>query len=828
MSDAVVAPTEDLYVGVALDDAGGATTEPVTIDPDDLTTHGVIVGMTGSGKTGLGVVLVEEALLSGVPTLVIDPKGDLANLLLTFPDLAPGDFRPWVEERAATDAGLTVEELAARTASTWRDGLARSGIDGERIGQLRDRVRFRVHTPGSEAALPLDLVGTLRRPPSMDDMEAVRDEIAAYTTSLLGMAGIDADPLASPEHVLIANIVEHAWSRGEDLDLAGLLGRVLDPPLRKLGVIDLDSFYPPDERRKLVHTINALLASPSFAAWRNGEPLDIARMLWAEDGRPTCSVISIAHLDDAERQMVVSLVLSRLTTWMRAQAGSSSLRALVYIDEVYGYVPPTAMPPAKRPILTILKQARAYGVGMVLSTQNPVDLDYKAISNAGTWMIGRLQTVRDRDRLLDGMGDAAGTVDVARLGEVIGGLDKRQFVLHSGRSSPRRFTTRWAMSYLAGPLTRAQLSMLAAADRADVATGTGPPAPEPTPSPSGTDAPETGGDDAAPGRPDAEARPSAEQALTEDETSVAPSVPDGVPVRWLAPSAPWADAIGADPTSTRFEAALWARVRMRFDERRADDLQVDQEWEAVVRPLGRSLDADAVIEVDHDPRDLRTEGPAGAVYVLGEAPVHMASYWRSAGADLRAHVERTETLPLQHNTTLDLWSRPDESPEAFRLRCVAAADDRADQDADELRRRLASRMESVRRTLRRYEDRAADLDAAADERRRDELVSGAGSLLDALFGGRRSTRSIGTALRRGSRSRAQAAKAERRADEAGDRVAEAAADLADLEAELAEGLLEIDRRWANAAGDVEAHEVTLERNDIEVVDLGLLWVPVSG
>ncbi|MDY7104470.1 MAG: helicase HerA-like domain-containing protein [Actinomycetota bacterium] len=826
MSDAPAPPSEGLYLGVALDDSGAATAEPVTIDPDDLTTHGVIVGMTGSGKTGLGVVLVEEALLAGVSVLAIDPKGDLANLLLTFPDLAPDDFRPWVDERAADAAGVSADELASDTATAWRDGLARSGIGPERIGRLRDQVDFGVYTPGSEAAVPVDLVGSLRRPPSMDDMEAARDEIAAYTTSLLGLAGIDADPLASREHVLIANLVEHAWAGGEDLDLAGLLGRILEPPLRKLGVIDLDSYFPADDRRDLVHTINALLASPSFAAWRTGVPLDIDSLLWTDDGRPRCSIISIAHLDDGERQMVVSMVLSRLITWMRAQAGSSSLRALVSIDEVYGYVPPTAMPPAKRPILTLLKQARAYGVGMVLATQNPVDLDYKAISNAGTWMIGRLQTVRDRDRLLDGMGDAAGSVDLGELGEVIGGLDGRQFVLHSTRSTPRRFTTRWAMSYLAGPLTRAQLGVLSESDRAAMRQEDEEAAPvEPS---AGAGAPTSGGGAAvAPPSGDAAGEPvPIHDETADDETGVAPTVADDVPVRWLAPSAPWAAAVGADPSSTTFAAALWASVRMTFDERRADDLRVDLEWEAVVWLTGESMRSDDVVEVDHDERDLRADAPEGAVYVLPPARVEMPSFWRSAGADVRTHVERTETLALRHNPSLDLWSRPGESAEAFARRCDAAADDRADTEADELRRRMATRLESARRKLRRSEDRAADLLADATDRQRDELLSGAGSVLDALFGGRRSARSIGRALRRGSRSRSRAASAQRRAADAGERVADAAADLHALEDELADGLVDIEQRWSAAVGDVEAHEVTLERDDIEVTALGLLWMPV--
>jgi len=455
----------DFYLGGPIDVATGDRIEDQRTDYDasDLTTHGVIVGMTGSGKTGLGVIFLEEALRSGLPALVIDPKGDMTNLLLTFPELRPADFRPWIDEAAATKDGKTPDEAAEATADLWRNGLAGWGLSGNDIAALRKRAGFAIYTPGSTAGIPLNVIGSLD-PPSLDwdeDAETLRDEIQGFTSGLLGLIDVDADPIASREHILIANLIEHAWRNGRAIDMATLLGWLQRPPVRKLGVFEIDTFYPESERIELAMKLNGLMASPSFATWMEGESLDIPSLLWNEDGRPQGAILYIAHLSDEERQFVVTLVLSKLITWMRSQAGSGELRMLTYMDEVFGFVPPTAAPPAKKPILTLLKQARAFGVGMLLSTQNPVDLDYKAMSNAGTWCIGRLQTERDKARIVEALSSARGDVDVAELDDRISGLGKRRFLLHNTRGKePQVFATRWAMSYLRGPLTREQIETL--------------------------------------------------------------------------------------------------------------------------------------------------------------------------------------------------------------------------------------------------------------------------------------------------------------------------------------------------------------------------------
>jgi hypothetical protein len=779
----------ELFIGHRLD-ADGA----MTVDPADLTTHGVIVGMTGSGKTGLGIDLLEDALLQGIPCLIIDPKGDMGNLLLTFPQLRPEDFRPWIEEAAAARDGITPDELAARTAQTWRDGLARSGISPDRISRLRQTAGFTIYTPGSTAGVPLNLIGSLRAPQATEDLEVLRDEVEGFTAGLLGLVGIEADPLSSPEHILIANLVERAWSEGEDLDLATLVGRIQDPPMRKLGVLDLDTFYPPGDRAALALRLNGLLASPSFAAWNQGLDLDIGALLTA-DGRPQAAIISVSHLSEAERMFVVTMVLSKMVTWTRRQSGTGELRALVYMDEVFGYVPPTAAPPAKKPILTMLKQARAHGVGMVLSTQNPVDLDYKAISNAGTWLIGRLQTERDKARLLDGMTSAAGAVDKGAIDSIISALDKRQFLFHSTRAdAPQRFGTRWAMSYLAGPLTRDQVKRL---------TGDQPSA-------------------AAPGADgvDASAMP-AEPALAEDETPVAPDV--AAEAFHLDPAAPWAAEVGAVPGGTRLAPSLVARVHMLFDDTKAD-LRETVEWEALV-PIGDGeVDWAEAISVDYDSRDLRREPPNGAAYVLTDAPIGTSSFFRSATADLRKHLHRSQAITLQANRELRLYSRIDESETDFAQRCRRAADEAKDEEVARIRERMTARMDKLQLAIAKYQDRIDELQADVSNRRTQDLISIGSSVLGSILGGRASTstiaRSAGRAATRGQSSAQRIRTIENRIEEKN-------LALEDLEEDLAEAVAEIDQEWDAKAEAIEPLEISLEKNDITVDEVCLLWLPVG-
>src|SRR5690606_7417896 len=565
--------------------------------------------------------------------------------------LRPDDFRPWIDTAGADSDADTV---AAQTADTWRSGLESWGIDAARMRALKDAADLTIYTPGSTSGTPINVLGALDA--STDaDAEARADEIEAFVSGVLTLIDRPVDPVAGREHILLSNLIARAWEANEPIDLAGLVAQVANPPIRKLGVFDLDTFFPADQRMKLAVQLNSLLASPAFATWLQGAPLDIGRMLYTAEGKPRGAIVTLAHLSDAERQFVVTLLLSKLVSWMRRQPGTSDLRALVYMDEVFGFAPPTAEPPSKKPILTILKQARAHGVGLVLSTQNPVDLDYKAMSNAGTWMIGRLQTERDKDRIVEGMRAAAGNTDLGALSTAIGGLGKRQFLLHTTRGGvPLRFTTRWAMSYLRGPLTRVEIEQLM------------------------RDAQSTSPDTAAPAAAPANAVDAAAAAHAaggsedhHDAAAVAPAPPSSIPVRYLDPAAPWAADLGIGTPGQRMKAAVAARVHLRFDDR-ASGIDHTETWECIWYPLSPDVRAADAHAVDYDDRDLRTEPPRDAVYVIPDANIRDASFYRELQRDLTEWLYRERSMDVQRNETLKLYARVGEDEDAFLARCRTA------------------------------------------------------------------------------------------------------------------------------------------------------------
>ena len=785
-----------LYVGETIDPSTHERTgTPVHVKADHLTTHGVIVGMTGSGKTGLGIILLEEALLSGVPALVIDPKGDMGNLLLTFPELAPTDFEPWVSEADAKAKGQTVAELATGTAELWSSGLEGWGLGPDRIRALKAAADVCIYTPGSTAGVPLNIVGSLRAPDGEVDPEAMRDEIEGFVSSLLGLVGIEADPIGSREHVLLANIIEHAWTAGRDLDLATLILQVQDPPMRRLGVFEVDSFFPKKDRTTLAMRLNGLVASPSFEAWTEGPDLDVGSLLRTEEGKPRAAIVSLAHLSDEERQFVVTLLLSKAITWMRAQSGTSDLRALIYMDEVFGFVPPTAAPPSKKPILTILKQARAFGMGMVLSTQNPVDVDYKALSNAGTWMIGRLQTERDKARLLEGLRSASGSVDLDAVDATISGLGKREFLLHSTRSSnPVVFGTRWAMSYLRGPLSREQIGRLM--------EGVPREAPE------------------APEQAPPAAAPSADHALA------APEVATGIPVYYLDPAAEWAGNVGANPGGTELQAAVALRVNLLYDESAAD-LRHQEEWEAILLPIDGDPDPASALPVDHDPRDFRAERPEGTHFRLPDAPLDQSRFWSGLKTRLKDHLYRTRSVEIFRNAELKLYSRVGETREGFAERCRAAADRAEDDAAAKLSKRFEARIERAKDQLAKAQDRLVELEADTRARRSQELLAGAGDLLSAFLGGRRRARSLASKINRAASRRSMTSRTAQRKDSAENRVEEKVDALESLEQDLADALIEIDEEWTEKADAIEVVQVGLEKTDVTVDQIALVWIPVA-
>ena len=811
-------------------------TDPAAVPTDELTTHGVIVGMTGSGKTGLGVTVIEECLRAGVPALLIDPKGDLTNLALTFPGLSAAEFAPWVNPSDASKAGASVEEFAATEAKRWSDGLAGWGLGAADVTALHEAAPVTIYTPGSGHGVQLNIIGTLDVPVDLSDPQATQEEIDAYVGSLLNLVGITADPLGSREHILLSTIIHDAWSAGRSLDLATLVASVQQPPVRKIGVLELDSYYPAEERVKLALKLNGLLASPAFAAWQGGQRIDIESMLRTPDGRPRCAVITTAHLDDEQRQSATSVILAKLISWMRRQSGTTDLRTLLYMDEVAGYLPPTGNPPTKPPIMLLLKQARAFGIGVVLSTQNPVDVDYKALSNAGTWMIGRLQTEQDKRRLLDGLTSAAGSIDTDAVAATISALGKREFVLkRASRDSVQVFTTRWAMSYLRGPLTRDQIGTLRAGQQAGKApvsapapapapaqasdaagapaapTQAAPPTPPPPPPPA---EPGAATPPASPAAADSPApAPQATAPLADDETPVPPKIASGIRVSYLDPAASWAASVGAVP-GHRLTPAVIARVKLEFEDRKAGVVE-HQEHEAVLTPITAYPTAEQFTAVDYDDRDLLESPPAGAIYRLPPSEVSAKTWWTSLQRALTNHLVASMTKKVQANPDLKLFGRVNESDAEFATRCQAAADEGADREIAKLRAKYEAKIA----TLQARVDAAFDAVARAQSQRTATMTSDAlGGLLGGLFGGRRTN--VSSAARRATSAQNKVSSAQGKAEDL-------ERGLADLQTELDAETAGIRAEWQVKVGGTTTMEIGLDKSDVRVTSIGLVWIPTG-
>lgn len=798
------------YLGRPVDPASGAVgDEPLMYDARDLTTHAVCVGMTGSGKTGLCIGLLEEAALDGVPALILDPKGDITNLLLTFPELRPQDFEPWIDPGEARRKNATVPAYAAKTAALWRKGLAEWGQGPERIAKLKDAAEFRLYTPGSDAGRKVSILASLKAPAGGwgDRDEEHREQIAGTVSALLSLAGIQADPLRDREHILLSTVVEHEWRAGRDLDLARLISLLPQPPVRKIGVFDVDTFFPEKDRFQLAMAFNAILAAPSFGSWLEGDPLDIAALLYSPAGKPRHCIFSLAHLSDPERMFFTTLLLEQAVAWMRRQPGTGSLRALIYMDEVFGYLPPTANPPSKRPLLTLFKQARAFGLGVVLTTQNPVDLDYKALSNAGTWFLGKLQTEQDKARVLDGLSAADGSIDRKLADELLSGLGSRVFLKHNVHDDgPELFHTRWAMSYLRGPLTREQIRRLTPADAG---------APAPAASPAGTDPVA-----AAPAAP-APAGP--------------PALPPGVPQAWLPACRSRAAAVGEleaqeggriEPTAVRmvYAPAVGAFGRVRFVDKRRG---VDEE-----RSVARLLAAEevgAVIRWDETrPLALAADGlESEPEPEAGHLPVPerltKATAYRSLAKDFKEHLYREHELTLWTCPELKLFGAPGESEAEFRARAKAAAREARDAEIDKLRAKVEKQLDRLETRLMREERELEEDRAKYDSRKKEELISAGETLIGllGLFGKRRSA----TGLSKAATKRRMTSTARMSIAESEQEIAKLQEEIAELRTELERDAEEISARWDAVADGLETMAVTPRRTDVRADLVSLVWVP---
>ncbi|HSL56013.1 MAG TPA: DUF87 domain-containing protein [Pyrinomonadaceae bacterium] len=760
-------------------------------DSKDLVTHAVCVGMTGSGKTGLCINLLEEAAIDGIPAIIIDPKGDLCNLLLTFPNLAPEDFAPWVEE------GVD----AAQQAQLWKDGLAQWGEDGERIKRLRDAADFRIYTPGSNAGLPVSILKSFVAPPETirQDNEALSERINTTVTSLLALIGIDADPVRSREHILLSNILNHEWSAGKDLDIAGLIQKVQTPPITKVGVMELDSYFPAEDRFELAMSLNHLLASPSFASWMEGESLDVAKFLHTESGKPRLSIFSIAHLSDAERMFFVSLLLNQVLGWMRTQSGTTSLRAILYMDEIFGYFPPVANPPSKLPLLTLLKQARAFGLGVVLATQNPVDLDYKGLANTGTWFIGRLQTERDKARVLEGLeGIAAGTgqkFDRQAMEQLLAGLDKRIFLLNNVHDDvPEVFETRWALSYLRGPLTRAQIKRLM--DPLKATTTASAPAvtvSAPAPAPVAASAPAK-----------------TARAILPPEVSQY-----YMPVR--------SSAVG-NATLT-YHPMLLGTAEVRYSNSKTVEMTQQLNLLAAFADGPAGLDWGQATAIDFPAEDLESEPEAGAQFAEVPAEATKARSYASWRKDLASWIYRNQRLELLESPTLDIVSNPGESERDFRVRLQQIAREQRDEAVEKLRRKYAPKFEVLEDRKRRAEQAVERETEQAQGQKMQTAISFGATLLSSFLGRKRTSMSTLGRATTAARGVGRSMKEKQDVERAQDNVASLSQKLADLEADFQAETRALERSFDPQTEQLEKVSLKPTKANIAVKVLTLAWAP---
>ena len=787
--------TKALYLG-----RDAVTQARVELDPDDFTTHGVLLGMTGSGKTGLAMGLLEEMVEAGIPVIAIDPKGDLPNLALLFPEFASSDFAAWTDPSEAQRAGVALDVLAAQKAQAWKSGLDDWGLNALNVARLKSKLDLRVLTPGSSVGRPVNLLGEFA--PPGDGIEAeVRAELAGSIVSgLISLVEKDVDPLQDPRHVLLVAILCFTWDKGASLSLEDLITHLVDPPFPKVGVFPVDRFLSPDDRMKLALQLNNLVASPGFAAWKQGEALDIGALMTSTDGRTPVNLFYLSHLGEKERQFFVGRLMNQVLSWSRTLTGSASLRALVYFDEVAGYLPPyPANPPSKAPILTMLKQSRAVGVGICLATQNPVDLDYKALSNIGTWMIGRLQTQQDRDRVRDGLISAAGGLSSTELEAEFSKLQARSFLLRTPATQrPCVLQTRWAMSYLRGPITLQELKNL--------------PSSSPT-----TGAP-------------AAVTPTASVPSGRGERATPPPAPKGYGQSFLDPRyvfgthhggafEPHKEAARADGT-VLFEPALRATLKLQFSESK-EGFVWHQVHHYVAFPLRDTRDATGLfasiaLETEH----LLTQPPKEGRFTELPDAFDQTEELAEAQKSLADHLYRTLTATRFINKAVQLYSRPEETEEQFLARCHQAADDLEDAAAVKLRLKLQSKIDRLEQQMAKTKDRVDRLSQSATGKKVEGLWN-AGEMLLSMF--TKKKKSFSTVL---NKSR-QAAEASTKSTQAEGELERLQEQILSLQQEMEIAMGDLDAEFASKAEAIEKTEIRLAKKDIVVDTFEVLWVPIS-
>ncbi len=816
----------NFYLGRIFDTVEGKTTDqPLLYDPVNLTTHAVVTGMTGSGKTGLCIGLLEEAALQGIPAIMIDPKGDLGNLLLHFPEQRAEDFEPWIDSETARREGKSAPALAAETAQRWREGLAQWGLGREQLLALRDKVDYTLYTPGSSAGVPVSILTSFQSPglPWEENREVLREKIASTVTALLGLIGLsEIDPLRSREHILLSNILEAAWSKNAPLDMAELILLVQNPPFDRLGAFPVDSFFPPKERKDLALLLNNFLAAPSFQTWLEGEPLDVEKMLYHAGGKPRHSVFYLAHLNDTERMFFTTLLFAAVEAWMRTQRGTSGLRALLYFDEILGYLPPLNSPPSKPILLRMLKQARAFGVGLLLATQNPVDLDYKALSNAGTWFIGRLQTEQDRQRLLDGLRLAGGEMDSVQINRLISGLQKRVFLLHDVHSStPQLFQTRWTLNYLAGPVTRAQIPDL------NRLAGVGKPATGVRPASNGNNLLAESIEDTQPvplrTRAPVSTAPLSGDGLSLTRPDISPGLGEFfLPADWgVSQSAAAANLSRSTPLSPEgltYRPSLLAQVQVRYRSARYA-LDYSQQLAVLVTAL--------------DGRIVRWEEQAWRVYSLdalqtqalpqarfAPLPGWLTDARRISGLqrDFIDWVYRSGKITLKANPALKNYAGPEATLADFREQCSQTAREGMRAEVEKINRKFEATLTALRQKLAKRKSDEREQRTEADQRKMEQY-SASGELLLSIFSKRKRSLSSSLAKRRmADQARSDLEQIRKEIDLLEDQ-------LKAVESDQRRQVSEAQERWAGLVNDVTEIPIAPMKKDIFLEIYGVAWLP---
>ena len=782
------------YLGQELALSGGKRTElPLLLKSKDFTTHAAIIGMTGSGKTGLGIGLIEEAIMDSIPSIIIDPKGDMVNLLLTFENLNPADFLPWIDPSEAAKKELTPEAYAEQLAKTWTDGLASCGQTKERIQALRQKTRFMIYTPGSSAGTPVSVLSSFSAPSAeiMNDTDTLNGLVNSTTTSLLALIDIKGDPLQSREHILLSSLFLHYWRKGENLSLESLIGAIVSPPFTKIGVFSLDTFFGQSDRMALAMNLNNILASPTFSAWIQGQPLDIQRILYSEDGMPQTAIFAISHLSDAERMFFVTMLLNQIIGWMRRQQGTAALKALLYMDEIFGFFPPIANPPSKKPMLLLLKQARAFGLGVVLATQNPVDLDYKGLANIGTWFVGRLQTSQDQERVVEGIvGASEGKLDRARVKDILSTMKGRQFLLTSAHlDDPLLFETRWTMSYLKGPITNDDIKKLVGQ-------------PESAPK-------------ADPATPAVEADSATTPPLS-TANALPPIVSKSVEQLYYLQN--------VSHDAPQFEPWLAAQASVRFfNASKNIDVVNDISLRLYLGDDFLRADWQKAEENPYAESDCVRQAPSGGQFYSLPSAIGEAKDLSSLQKTFTEYLYQNKQLELYRVAALKLESKPGESMGDFRVRLSDLLREKKDAAVEDLRKEYASRQKSLEEKLNSALTTLEKEKVEVKSKAADTLISFGVAVVGAFLG--RSATSITNISRvaTGVKSAGKVLKERSDVQNAEQAILSLQQELAGLATELEQQAGEIGKQFSPDAFLIETFSIKPRRSDVFNVRTFLLW-----